>query len=202
MYLWIAHFQDTDSYGQVISYISFIEGCFALAGLLFYDPINRRGFHLRPKNFERPPKGHFIHFIIIFVGLAAIQFTLLYVPLTVKDYEIALSIQFAGPSEEAFFRGVLVSLGIILLHKRGFKIPIMKKKMSIWELLWIILVSIGFAALHVNYYSNTRYLLGTFLCGLWFSGTYWYWRDLTACILAHSLLNFLVLIQTYWLVSF
>lgn len=123
-------------------------------------------------------------------------------PLTVKDYEIALSIQFAGPSEEVFFRGVLGSLIIIVFHNTGYKIRIMKKEISIWELTGIIFISIAFAMLHVNYYNNIKFLLGTFICGFWLGITYWYWEDLTANILAHSLLNFICIINSFWLVNF
>lgn len=203
-YLWIAHIQDISDYGQYFMYISFFEGFFALSGLLFYDPINRRGFHIKPKkeNFAQMEANLLVRVIIIFIGLAMIQFTLQIIPLTVKDYEIALSIQFAGSSEEVFFRGVLVSLVILVFHHTGYKIRILKKELSIWELAGIIFVSVGFTALHMNYYGNLKYLLGTFICGLWLGFIYWYWEDLTANILAHSLLNFICIIQSFYLVNF
>ena len=201
-YLWIAHFQDTDAYGQTFAYIAGIECLFALSGLLFYDLINKRGFHIKPKNFTPLSGLLLIRVVFILAGLALIQFTIQFLPITVKDPEIAMAIIFAGPSEENFFRGVLISIVVMSFSNVGFKIKIFKKELSIWVLFGIILISLFFAAIHVNYYNSTTLLLGTFLCGLWLGITYWYFEDLTAVILAHFLLNFIVVIQTFYLIGF
>ena len=201
-YLWIAHFQDTDAYGQNFAYIAGIECLFALSGLLFYDLINKRGFHIKPKNFTPLSGFLLIRVAVILAGLALIQFTVQFLPITVKDPEIALAIVFAGPSEENFFRGVLISGVIMFFSNVGFKIKIFKKELSIWVLFGIILVSLFFAAIHVNYYTNFNLLLGTFLCGLWLGLSYWYFEDLTAVILAHFALNFIFVIMNFWVVNF
>lgn len=201
-YLYFAHFQDTTEYGQYFSYITLIEGIFALTGLLLLDPINRRGFHLKPKNYEKTSGSLLIRIVIILVGLALIQFTIQMLPLVVKDWEIAMAIIFAAPSEEVFFRGVLVSLVIVAFRNVKNKFTIFKKRISIYEIFGIILTGIAFAMLHVNYYENIAFLLGTFLCGIWLGFTYFYWEDLTACILAHFILNFICVIQSFFLVTF
>lgn len=206
--LWILHIQDITDYGQYFQYISLIEMLFALSGLLTYDLLNQRGLMLKPNLFS-PTKSLVRHTIIIFLGIALVQFFIsLMIPLTVKDWEIALSIQFAGPSEENFFRGVLISIFILLdmrMANTYLGKPIIRirgKKLSLWILIGILISSYLFALIHVNYYESLRYILGTFLCGVWLAFTYWYWEDLTACILAHSLLNFITVIQTFWMVGF
>jgi len=201
-YLWIMHIQDTDSYSQSFSYIAFWEFLFALVGLLLLDPINHRGFHLRKKTYTPLSGMLLIRIVIILVGMAIIQFGVQFLPLTVKDPEIALAIIFAGPSEENFFRGILISVVILVFSNIGFKFKILKKELSIWVIFGIILSSIAFAGIHVNYYDNMAYLFGTFLCGLWLGFTYWYWEDLTANIMAHFLLNFIVVFRTFFLVQF
>lgn len=201
-YLWIAHFQDTDAYGQNFAYIAGVECLFALSGLLLYDPINKRGFHIKPKNFT-PLSGFLIIRVgVILAGLAVIQFTVQFIPMTVKDPEIALSIVFAGPSEENFFRGVLVSSVIVFFSNVGFKIKIFKKELSIWVLFGIILTSLFFGAIHVNYYSDFPLLLGTILCGIWLGLSYWFTEDLTAVILAHFALNFIFIFMNFWVINF
>jgi membrane protease YdiL (CAAX protease family) len=140
--------------------------------------------------------------LVILAGLALIQAAVQFIPMTVKEPEIALAVIFAGPSEENFFRGVLISIVIASFSKVGFKIKILKKEISIWELFGIILVSLFFGAIHVNYYNDLSLLLGTVLCGFWLGITYWYFDDLTAVILAHFLLNLIVIWQTFYLIGF
>lgn len=201
-YLWITHFQDTDEYGQHFAYIAGIECLFALSGLLFYDVVNKRGFHLKPKNFT-PISGYLlIRAVFILAGLGFIQYLVHFIPMTVKDPELALASIFAGPSEENFFRGVLISIVIAFFSNIGFKIRVFKKEISIWVLFGIILVSLLFGAIHMNYYNDFSLLLGTILCGFWLGITYWYFDDLTAVILAHFLLNLIVMWRTFFLVGF
>ena len=200
--MWLTHFQDTDEYGQHFAYIAGIECLFALSGLLFYDVVNKRGFRLKPKNFTPLSGFLLIRVVVILAGLAIIQAAVQVLPMTVKDPELALAVIFAGPSEENFFRGVLVSIIIAFFSNIGFKIRIFKKEISIWVLFGIVISSLAFAGIHTNYYGTITLLLGTFLCGIWLGMTYWYWEDLTACVLAHFLLNFIVVIQSFWMVNF
>ena len=201
-YLWITHFQDTDDYGQTFSYIAGIEFLFALSGLLFYDLINKRGFRIKPKNYTPLSGFLLIRVVAILVGLAIIQAAVQFIPMTVKEPEIALAIIFAGPSEENFFRGVLISIVIVSFSNVGFKIRIFKKELSMGVLFGIILTSLFFGAIHVNYYNDFSLLLGTVLCGFWLGISYWYTEDITAVILAHFALNFIVVAQTFWMVNF
>jgi len=201
-YLWISHFQDTDDYGQYFAYIAGIECLFALSGLLLYDVINKRGFHLKPKHFTPLSGSLLIHIVVILAGLAFIQATVQFIPMTVKTPEIALAVVFAGPSEENFFRGVLISIIIMSFSKVGFKIRIFEKEISIWVLFGIVLTSIAFGAIHANYYNDFSLLLGTVLCGFWLGITQWYFDDLTAAILAHFILNLIVMWPTIYLIFF
>ena len=206
-YLWIMHVNDTDAYGQTFTYIAFYEFLFAGIGFLLYDPINKRGFNLKKKAYTKISGWLIPRITIIILGMALIQFAVQFIPLTVTDPEIAMAIVFAGPSEENFFRGVLVSIIIVLFSNiKGYKIPLPflkhKKEISIWVLFGIILTAIAFAGIHMNYYNNPRYLLGTFLCGLWLGGCYFYWEDLTANIMAHFLLNLIVMWRTFGIVNF
>ena len=202
--LWLLHMNDVDEYGQYFSYIAFYEFMFALVGFLLYDAVNRRGFRIRKKGFQKLQGALIIRLTIIIVGMALIQVLTQYIPLTVTDPEIAMAIVFAGPSEEVFFRGLLVSIVMTLFaNVRGFEIPLpfgflkQKKKISVWVLIGIVITAMAFAGIHINYYENVNLLLGTFLCGLWLGITYWYWEDLTANIVAHTLLNLIVMIQTF-----
>ena len=208
-FLWIMHVNDTDDYGQYFTYIAFYEFIFAFIGFLFYDAVNHRGFKIRKRIYKKLSGWLILRITVILAGLAIIQVLVLFIPLTVTDPEIAMAIVFAGPSEENFFRGVLISIVISLFGKiKGFKIPLplpflkQKKEISIWVFLGIIISSIAFAGIHMNYYENPNLLFGTFLCGLWLGLTYWYWEDLTAVIMAHFLLNLIVMFQTFGFVLF
>jgi membrane protease YdiL (CAAX protease family) len=175
---------------------------FALSGLLFYDVINKRGFQLKPKFFTPLSGFLLIRVIVILAGLAVIQATVQFIPMTVKTPEIALAVVFAGPSEENFFRGVLISIVIVFFSNIGFKIRVFKKEISIWVLFGIVLTGIAFGAIHVNYYNDFSLLLGTILCGIWLGITYWYFDDLTAAILAHFILNLIVMWPTIFTIFF
>ena len=208
-FLWIMHVSDTDDYGQTFSYIAFYEFTFALIGFLLYDPINHRGWRLRKSAYKKLSGWLILRITVILAGLAIIQVLVLFIPLTVTDPEIAMAVVFAGPSEENFFRGVLISIVIMLFaNVKGFTIPLplpflkKKKEISIWVLLGIVISSIVFASIHMNYYANPNLLLGTFLCGFWLGITYWYWEDLTANIMAHFLLNLIVMFQTFGFILF
>jgi membrane protease YdiL (CAAX protease family) len=204
-YLWFAHFQDTtDEYTQYFTYIALYECLFAIAGLLFYDPLNHRGFHLRKKKIGYTPLSAWllVRVIVIMGGLFVIQFSVQFIPMTIKDYEISLAVIFAGPCEENFFRGILISIVILTFSKYSYKFRLFGKEISLLVIFGIFLSSIAFAMLHVNYYGDIRLLLGTLLCGLWLGFTYWRWEDLTANIMAHFLLNLIVVLQSFWLVNF
>lgn len=206
-YLWVMHISDTDAYGEMFSYIAFYEFIFAFIGFLLYDPINHRGFRLKKRAYSKLSGWLILRIIIIMGGMAIIQAVFQFIPLTVTDPEIALAIVFAGVSEENFFRGVLVSMVMLLFaNVKGYKIPIpvlkRKREISVWVLFGIIITAILFAGIHINYYSNPNLLLGTFACGLWLGITYWYWEDLTANIMAHFLLNLIVVWRTFFIINF
>lgn len=204
-YLWIMHIFDTDDPSKYFTYIAMIEAIFGTIGLLLLDPLKRKGFHLKPDHFKKLDTNLLTHTGIIFIGIMIIQITVSFIPLTVKDWEIALSIMFAGPCEEVFFRGFLVSIFITAFSTSSDKYSLDvpgKKDLNYGVMIGIIISAIAFAGIHINYYNQPNLLVGVFLGGLWLGFTYWYWEDLSACILAHFLLNFIVVINQFWLVSF
>lgn len=91
--------------------------------------------------------------------------------------EQALYYIFAAVVEEAFFR-VLI-MGAVLRLKDDLNTGIIA----------IILQDAAFVALHQNYYSNLPMLISVAMGGLVLGIFYYIWRDATANILAHFLIN-------------
>lgn len=183
--------------GQVI----LLEGIFALSGILLLDLVHgKRAIY--PKKFKPIHKDLFIRFAIIFGIIAVIQFVFQYVPITIRDAELAMAIVFAGVSEEFVFRGIAM--------EPFFRWGIDDKKLHLWKDKWISYMEIYgivisgtiFALFHWNYYGSLSMGLMVIVGGFWLSFTYFYWKDLTSVILAHVFLNLIFVIQTYWLVVF
>lgn len=206
LFLWIMHFQERGDYVEYFSYIALIEGCFGLVGLLFLDLIRGHGFHIKPDRYKKLHIDFLYHTAIIFGGILLIQLFVAFIPLTVKDWEIALSIMFAAPCEEVFFRAFLISSSIEISEfspkLSRSSITLFGKNLNYFTITGVIISALAFAGIHINYYGNPNMLLGVFLGGLWLGFTYWFWNDLTASILAHFILNFIVVYQTFWMVFF
>jgi len=187
---------------QRFGIISILESMFAFSGLFIPDLLIYKRLRLIPSNDEFKPldSNVFARMIIIFITLVLIQVIFMFVPMTVRTYEKALAVAFAGPSEEALFRGVLISI-FISMGSNSEKITITSKiEISVIEIIGIIISSMLFMLLHVNYSSNPSLLVAVFFSGVALAVFYWKWRDLTACILAHLVLNIINVIQTFYVV--
>lgn len=189
---------------RIFGYITLLEGTFALTGLLLIDIIYGKPFRLKPDFFKLPESETFWPRTIYILGSLFLLQLVLQFPLTVRTWHKALAIVFAGVSEELFFRGLLIS-PLIRLGKNDTKYKIRKfgKKqgyyleISFIELFGIMLSSTFFAILHVNYYNNIRLMISVFLSGIVLGLFYQKYRDLTANILAHFILNTIVTIQVF-----
>jgi len=197
-FLAIRHIGDT-GYGATFSQLCFLEGFFALSGILLIDLINGRGF--KPKYYKKIDSNVLLRSVIILFVIEVIQITLQFVPLTIRDEEFALAIIFSAPSEELFFRGILISVFIQMgKHSKGVHLT-KKKEISYMEIIGIGLSAVAFAGLHINYYNDVRIMLSVFIGGLALGFLFWWWRDLTACILGHLLLNIITVGQYFWMVN-
>jgi membrane protease YdiL (CAAX protease family) len=130
-------------------------------------------------------------------------------PLTVRTFDKALAVMFAGPSEELFFRGLLLT-PFIKWGKDDYKFeianPISTKRkilsISIVEIFGITFSTLAFTFLHINYYGNPTLLLIVALSGIVLGLVYQKYQDLTANILAHFFLNLIVTIRIFGQLTF
>lgn len=194
---------------QYFAIMTIAEGGFALAGLLFIDAIYGKRIQFKPDHFKKPEGATFLRMIYILGTLTVLQI-LMQFPLTVREWHRALAIVFAGPAEELFFRGLLLTPFIIMGRndvKLRIKNPIKGKnkyllEITPTEIAGIILSSMVFMVLHINYYGNITLLITVFLSGVVLGLYYIKYRDLTANILAHFLLNLIVVGQSFFLINF
>lgn len=189
---------------RIFGYITLLEGVFALTGLLLIDVIYGHSFRLKPDFFKPPETETFWPRTIYILGALFLLQIVMQFPLTVRTWHKALAIVFAGVSEELFFRGLLIS-PLIRLGENDTKFKIKKfgkrneyyLEISFIEIFGITLSSFFFMMIHVNYYENTRLLISVFLSGIVLGLFYQKYRDLTANILAHFILNTIVTIQVF-----
>jgi membrane protease YdiL (CAAX protease family) len=105
--------------------------------------------------------------------------------LTFTAAEEAMYFAFAAPCEEVFWRGLLIS--VLLLLGKG----IMVKGFA------IIVTAAGFALTHQSYWSDWTAMFVVVASGIALGAFYVQWQDLTASILAHFLVNIFILVMTY-----
>lgn len=197
----IPHLFDSNINDQIFGRLCLLEGSMALIGIFFIDLVRGNGIQLKPDNFRKNNPLTFMRFVIIFVIMIGIQFITQFIPLTIRSYERALAIIFCGVSEELFFRGFLISLFIRMGKNSNVKFRITKKKeISIIEIMGILVSAVLFALIHANYYNNLAMLISVFVAGLGAGICFWIWEDLTACILAHLLLNIVAVGQSFYMV--
>lgn len=178
-----------------------IESMMGLAGLLFIDLLHGLHFIYPRNNFRSISPNIMIRVIITFGVIALIQFLFQIIPLTIRNYEMAMGITFCSVCEELFFRGLLLEPFFQLGKSDHKKIKLWnKKEISYIEILGVLISSIAFAVFHINYYGNPRLLFMVFVGGIWLGFCYWYWRDITANILSHFLLN-IIFVYQFWMVN-
>lgn len=191
------------------------------ASMFFIDILRGSGIHLKPK-FRKIEGIHIARSVILFVLMMLIRTFSLYVPISIRSYEMALAVVFSAVSEEFIFRGVIVSFFILIAKKRqskddkyAFDIKIylpdkyqkeneIKKKLTLIELFGIIVSALAFMMFHENYYNNPQMLLTVLLWGLLLAFFFWYWEDITSCIIAHFVINMIWAIiflgENWWMV--
>lgn len=203
LFIGIRYVFSTDPVDKTFGAISILESLFAFSGLWIPDMLVYQKLRLKPSSDEFKPLGNALfHAVVIFFTLIMIQLIFQFIPMTVREYDKALAIAFAGPSEESGFRGLIITI-FILIGVNATKLRITKKvAIGMLEILGILISSVLFMLLHRNYYSNPRLLLSVFFSGVALAVYYWYWRDLTGCILAHFALNILTVIQSFYMVTF
>lgn len=202
-YLGVTYIRSEIPYDHLFGVITTMEAVFALFGFFLIDPISGYGFKLYPKRFRPINDMTGIHFIITFAGLLAAQYALGQ-PLTVRDFHKAAAIAFAAPAEEIMFRGLLVTIFMqisMISSFTRFKVS-EKRSIGIFDVFGIIISSLLFMSIHINYYDNPRLMATVYLCGTVLAVSYWAFRDITACILAHMFLNMIVVYQVFFMVNF
>lgn len=192
------------------AWITIAEGFFALAGLLFLDKYYGKKVQFKPDHFKPPEPDTLLHTVYILGALAVFQILIMQIPLTVRTWHRALAIMFAGPSEELFFRGLLFT-PFIIWGKNDTKFKVKNPfggrnkywlEISLTEISGIIISSIMFMMLHINYYGDTKLLVTVFGSGIILGLFYQKYKNLTANILAHFVLNFIFVFRSYWMISF
>ena len=125
--------------------------------------------------------------LVLFLILVVIQY-LVQIRFTITTLERALYYCMAPFAEEFFFRGFVCRCiaGNQNNKTRGF---------------FAVLVStVSFAAMHVGYYDNLPAMVFVTVFGIEFGVAYLYWKDFTALVIAHFVLNFIVSVQILYLV--
>lgn len=197
LFLGFRHINDPDLYGQQFAQICLLEATFGIVGLLSIDLISGTFTNFYPKNFKRIGSD-----TLFFMGVALVAILITQIitqtTLTIEDSEMALGILFCSISEELFFRGVMMAV-FLRIGSYTKKIKISKKlEISPITIAGIILQGCFFGLLHTNYYTQPDILTAMIISGIILGFIVWATRDLTAVILAHFLLNFICVWQTYW----
>lgn len=202
------------------------EALMTLSALLLIDFIvyNRFYLKLRHREFRNVDSNTGIRSVLILFVVVIIQIVSQMVPLTARNIDIALAIIFAAPAEELFFRALIISvfskfgknmdplISIRIYYpmddKEGLKRSwkdgkeVFYRDFSFVDAIGILISAAAFAFIHTNYYYSPNLLLAIFLGGLWLGFMYWYWRDITANIIAHLILNIIAVGQWWFLINF
>ena len=135
---------------------------------------------------NKPDPKLAMHTGIIFVTLLTIQVVGgQLAKLTFTAGEQAMFFAFAPISEEIFWRGLLIS--VLLLLGKGLLV----------KSFAVIVTAMGFALTHQSYWSDWTAMFVVIASGLALGIFYVQWEDLTASILAHFLVNVFILVVTY-----
>jgi len=192
----IPYLFSNSSFDQSFGEKAILEGFFAIIGLFFTDIFLGSKLRFKPKNFKRIHGDMFLRTGIVLACLVIAQTLTQFVPMTVRDESMALAIIFCGICEELFFRGFIMTFFINMEKDSKSRITITKKtSISNIEIVGIILSSIGFAVMHTNYYNNPQLIFAIFLSGLCLGFLMVIWKDITALMLGHFLLNLICVSQ-------
>jgi len=198
LYIGLRHINDADEYSRLWAQICLMEAFFGIVGLLAIDLIMGKYSGMIPKNFKRIDSNIIFHTGIALAAILLIQ-VVCQATLTIEDYEKGMAIIFCSVCEELFFRGALMAI-FLSIGRFTKKIRISKKhEISPITIMGIIFQAYLFAAMHINYYNNIPVLVSMFLSGVALGICVWLWQDLTAVILAHFGLNFIYVLQAFWM---
>lgn len=204
LYLAFKYINSSNEAEALFGITTLMEGIIGAIGLFLTAPLTGHRLRFKPEQFQKYNSHTIFRAAIILGVLLVIQMIFQYIPLTIRDEDVAIAIVFAAPAEESFFRGFLMSFFIYMSSKT----PTKKIRffsffsISILELMGMALSSLLFSFLHVNYYGNMNLLVMVFFSGLVLCIFFWKWRDLTALILAHLFLNIWVVGKYFWMVYF
>jgi membrane protease YdiL (CAAX protease family) len=175
LYLGIRHLNDVDEFGQSWGKYALLQATFCLIGLVGSLLIVEQ--KIFPTKFRKITIDTGIRVFIILICSMISQY-LVKTQLSVSTSERALYYLFAGIGEELFFRLFLMET----IRKIAGDTPASK-------MIGVIFSTIAFTAIHVNYYDDIAQLTAVFIGGLILAAFYLIWRDITANMLAHFLLN-------------
>ena len=210
LYIGLTHINDPDQWSRDFSQLVLLEALFAMTGLLFTDMFYIKEFSIFPKKETQRPIT-IVTMVVVVIGLLTTQIiqVLSKVPYTISEAEIALGIVFSAPAEEAFFRAFFltfmsfISESFDLKRYTLFKYKERKTGVEVvvglngFEFVAAFISAIMFALMHINYYGDNALMLSLFLMGLLFSFLFIFTKDITGLIIAHLLLNILVVSQWY-----
>lgn len=196
-YIGIRYIILEDQSDRLFGFLTLLEAVFALTGLIFIDLFQTGKFMIKPDKFSKIHPNMIIRVLMITFVLFLIQLLFQAIPLTSRTIDRMLATVFAAPSEELFFRGFILSIFMELGKKDQKEIEFWSWKIRISniEIIGILLSSLLFALLHINYYSDIRIMASVFCSGLVLGFFYTQWKDLTALTLAHFILNSITVIQ-------
>lgn len=153
---------------------------FAAAGLFGVQMLEQQP--LIPREYTKTTLNTGLRAAIIAIASMLTQFAS-QMALSFSNREQALYFVFAAVAEELFFRVLIITALLKLKNDLQMKA------------IAVFVQTIFFTAIHQNYYDNPPMLLSVFLGGLLLGFFFVLWRDPTANILAHFLLN-LAAVQT------
>jgi membrane protease YdiL (CAAX protease family) len=200
---------------KIFGITTLIEGSMALIGLFLIDIVYGNSFDIKPDRFKKVDNYKTFKATIYTFGVLFLVQLLLQFPLTVRTWQRVFAIWFAGPSEELFFRGLLLAPFLReadqnkqskdIFYKR-YSVRLSEKitliSISLIEFTGITISAIVFALLHYNYYDSRILIMMVLLSGIVLGIAYQRHRNLLANILAHMLLNVLVTFQTFGILIF
>lgn len=191
---------------RFFGYLNLMEGCFALTGILVMDVIAGKDIDLWPDQFEKIDDKTFLHTGAILGVLVILQFAFQFTLLRARPIDKVLSIIFAAPAEELFFRGTLMtpliknksSTGKVHAKLGGYELI----DMDINDFIAIMLSATAFTFIHVNYYDFPILMLFVFFSGIVLAFFYAKFENLTANILAHLFLNIIIALPSFYQIQF
>jgi len=176
LYIWVRYWE-TETLWAKSALMQFMFGISGLVGtqILSHQPLIPQNHQYKQVEIDTGIRACIIVIVSMFTQLISQQ------ALSFSVEEQVLYYVFAAVTEEVFFRGFLLTIFITSDRSKGNFTP---RKM-----LGCLIQAVAFTAIHQNYYADPAMLLSVFLGGFLLGLLYLHWRDLTANILGHFILN-------------